>query len=126
LDLDDRISASFISAIIITYKFTLQAPEEYTFSFMESITVAASLWYETPSPAQTLKQWVRIPLETWKSLRVSSVFVLSCVGNGLVMDWPRPPGQRSPAQCLYDPEVLIWKAEEEEEEEEEENFNKKF
>jgi hypothetical protein len=38
---------------------------------------------EMSSPAQTLGSWVRIPLEAWLSARVSSVFVLSCVGSGL-------------------------------------------
>jgi hypothetical protein len=39
--------------------------------------------HETSSLAQTRGMWVRIPLEVWKYFSVSSVFVLSCVGNGL-------------------------------------------
>jgi hypothetical protein len=35
-----------------------------------------------PSPAEILGSCVRIPLEAWMSARVSSVFVLSCVGSG--------------------------------------------
>jgi hypothetical protein len=36
-----------------------------------------------PSPSQTLRSWVRIPLEAWFSVRVYSVFVWSCVDSGL-------------------------------------------
>jgi hypothetical protein len=35
------------------------------------------------SPGKTLGSWVRILRETWMSVCVSSVFVLSCVGSGL-------------------------------------------
>jgi hypothetical protein len=42
---------------------------------------------ETFSPVQTLRSWVRILLEAWMSVRVSSVFVLSCVGSGLTTGW---------------------------------------
>jgi hypothetical protein len=38
---------------------------------------------ELSLPAQTLGSWVRIPLEAWISVRVSSARVLSCVGSGL-------------------------------------------
>jgi hypothetical protein len=43
---------------------------------------------ELSSPAQTLGSCFRITLETWMSARVSSAFVLSCVGSGLATDHP--------------------------------------
>jgi hypothetical protein len=39
------------------------------------------------SPAQTLGSWVRIPLEVWMSVCVSSVLVLSCICSGLATGW---------------------------------------
>jgi hypothetical protein len=45
------------------------------------------LRHEPCSPAQTLRLWVRIPLETWMSVCVYSVFVLSCAGKGLIAGW---------------------------------------
>jgi hypothetical protein len=36
------------------------------------------------SLARTLGSWLRIPLKSWMSVCVYSVFVLSCVGSGLV------------------------------------------
>jgi hypothetical protein len=44
------------------------------------------------SPAQALGSLVRIPLEAWISLCLSSVFVLSCVGSGLETDWSPDQG----------------------------------
>jgi hypothetical protein len=41
------------------------------------------LYHEMSSPAQTLGSCVRISLEACMSVRVSSVFVLSCAGSGL-------------------------------------------
>jgi hypothetical protein len=50
-----------------------------------------SLKHEISSPAQTLGPWDGIPLDVWMSVRVSSVFVLSCVGSGLATGLiPRP------------------------------------
>jgi hypothetical protein len=43
-----------------------------------------SMRHEMSSPAETLGSWVRIPLETWTSVRVSSVFALPCIGTGFV------------------------------------------
>jgi hypothetical protein len=40
---------------------------------------ANGLRHEMSSPAQKLGSWVQIPLETWMSVCVYSVFVLSCV-----------------------------------------------
>jgi hypothetical protein len=46
---------------------------------------------ETSLPAQSLGLWVRFPLEAWMSLRIHSVFVLSCVDSGITMGLiPRP------------------------------------
>jgi hypothetical protein len=45
------------------------------------------LRHEMSSPAQTLGSWVRITLEAWMSVRVSSVFVLSCVCSSLATGW---------------------------------------
>jgi hypothetical protein len=42
-----------------------------------------SLRHELSSPSQTLVSWVRMPLETWMSVCVYSVSVLSCVRSGL-------------------------------------------
>jgi hypothetical protein len=55
------------------------------------------LRHELSSPARTLGSWVRIPHEAWRSVRVSSVFVLSCVGRGLATGLVTRP--RSPAKC---------------------------
>jgi hypothetical protein len=46
-----------------------------------------SLRHEPSSPARTLGSWVRIPLKAWMSVYVYSVFILSCVGSGLVAGW---------------------------------------
>jgi hypothetical protein len=43
----------------------------------------AGLRHKMPSPAQTLGSWIRIPLEAWMFVSVSSVFVLSCIGAAL-------------------------------------------
>jgi hypothetical protein len=56
--------------------------------FIKYIHKGRSQWprgprHEMSSPAQTLGSWVRIPFETQKSLRISSMFVLPCVGSGL-------------------------------------------
>jgi hypothetical protein len=42
-----------------------------------------SLRYELSSLARTLGSWVQIPLKAWISVCVYSVFVFSCVDNGL-------------------------------------------
>jgi hypothetical protein len=84
-----------------------------------------------PSPAQALGYWVRIELGAWLSVRVSSVFVLPGVGNGLAAGLiPRP---KNPTNCLLDPQYLLGKGpdglirkaveEEEKEKEEEEVFS---
>jgi hypothetical protein len=52
--------------------------------FTYCYTYHADHRHEMSSPAQTQGSCVRIPLEAWMSVRVSSVFVLSCVGSGLV------------------------------------------
>jgi hypothetical protein len=57
-----------------------------------------SLRHEISSPAQTLGSWVRIPLELWMSVRLSSVLVLSYVGSGLAIGLITCP--RSPTSCL--------------------------
>jgi hypothetical protein len=55
--------------------------------------------HEISSPARTLGSWVPIPFKAWMSVRISSVFVLSCVGSGVATGLiPRP---RSPTNCLY-------------------------
>jgi hypothetical protein len=54
----------------------------YPASFYEVYILPRGLRHEMSSPAQTLGSWVRIPLEALMSVRVSSVFVLSCVGSG--------------------------------------------
>jgi hypothetical protein len=51
-----------------------------------------------PSSAQTMGSWVRIPLEEWKPVRVSSLFVLPYVGSGLATGLIPRPG--SPTNCL--------------------------
>jgi hypothetical protein len=45
------------------------------------------LQHELFSPARTQGSWVRIPLETWMSVCIYSVFALSCVGSGLATGW---------------------------------------
>jgi hypothetical protein len=45
------------------------------------------LVHEMTSPSQTVGSWVRVTLVAWMSVRVSSVFVLSCVGSGLATGW---------------------------------------
>jgi hypothetical protein len=45
------------------------------------------LRHEMSSPARNLLSWVGIPLKAWMSICVYSVFVLSCVGNGLATGW---------------------------------------
>jgi hypothetical protein len=45
------------------------------------------LRHEPISLARKLESWVRIPLNTWMSLCVYSVFVLLCVDNGIVSGW---------------------------------------
>jgi hypothetical protein len=57
------------------------------------------LRHELSSPARTLGSWVGIPLKTWMSVCVYSVFVLSCVGRGLAACW-------SPVQGIL-PTVLV-------------------
>jgi hypothetical protein len=52
------------------------------------------------SPAQTLGPWVRITLGAWMAVRVSSVFVLSCVASGLAAGLITRP--RGPTDCLQD------------------------
>jgi hypothetical protein len=53
---------------------------------------------EISSPAQTLGSWVRIPLETWLSVRLYYVSVFFCVGSGIATGLiPRP---RGPTDCL--------------------------
>jgi hypothetical protein len=56
--------------------------------YMHTILKGPSQWarnlrHEPPSPAQTLRSWVRMPLEAWMFVCVYSVFVLFCVGSGL-------------------------------------------
>jgi hypothetical protein len=50
--------------------------------------------HEAFSPAQTLGSRIRIPVEALMYVRVSSVFVLSCVRSGLATGW-------SPVPTLY-------------------------
>jgi hypothetical protein len=57
------------------------------------------LRHELSSFAWILGSWVRIPQESWMYVRVSFVFVLSCVGNGVATGLiPRP---RSLTICLW-------------------------
>jgi hypothetical protein len=49
---------------------------------MDWVTVAVRF-----SPGQTLEQRVRIPLEAWIFVRVSSKFVFSRVDRGLRQGW---------------------------------------
>jgi hypothetical protein len=41
-----------------------------------------SLRHELPSFAQTLRSWLRTPLDAWMSVRVYSACVILCVGRG--------------------------------------------
>jgi hypothetical protein len=45
------------------------------------------LIHEMSSLTWMLGSWVQIPLKAWMFICVYSVFVLSCVGSGLVMGW---------------------------------------
>jgi hypothetical protein len=56
------------------------------------------LRHEMSLPVLTLGSWVSIPLEAWMSVRVSSAFVLSCVGSGLVTGLITCPSNT--ANCL--------------------------
>jgi hypothetical protein len=56
------------------------------------------LRHEMSSPAQTFRSWVRISVEAWVSVRVSSLFVLSCVGSGRATGLITRP--KSPTNCL--------------------------
>jgi hypothetical protein len=56
------------------------------------------LRHEMSSPSEALGSWVRIPLDAWMSARVSSLFVLSCVGNSLVTGLITHP--RGSINCL--------------------------
>jgi hypothetical protein len=54
----------------------------------KTIRISRSQWprvlrHEMSLPAQSLGSLVRIPLEAWMSVPVSSVFVLSCLDRGL-------------------------------------------
>jgi hypothetical protein len=56
------------------------------------------LRHEMSSLAETFGSWVRIQLEAWTSIRLSSEFVLSSVGAGLETGLITRP--RSPLNCL--------------------------
>jgi hypothetical protein len=77
------------------------------------------------SPTQTLESWVRNPLEAWMSVRVYSMFVLSCVQVAALRQADHPSVE---SYCLSissrlilmgnGPEGLIRKSKEGREEEE--------
>jgi hypothetical protein len=82
-------SAIFYLANVINYITNLTVP----------ITVGPSdLRHEMSLSAQTLRSWVRIPLETWSFIRVPSVFVFSYAGSGRATWLITSP--RSPTECL--------------------------
>jgi hypothetical protein len=75
-------------------KFINTKARHWTF-FLSSCIQCRSQWprglrHELSSPVQTLGSWVRIPLETWMSLCVYSVFVLSCVQVAALRRADRP------------------------------------
>jgi hypothetical protein len=87
-----------------TNKLTLEANIEIIKRFVDtSYKKSRSQWplnlrYEMSSRSQTLGSWVRIPLDASMSVRVASMFMLSCVGSGLAEGLiPRP---RSRSDCL--------------------------
>jgi hypothetical protein len=57
-----------------------------TINIRPPIIVDAGPKASMSSPAQTLGSCVRIQLEAWMSVRVSSVYVMSCLGSGLASD----------------------------------------
>jgi hypothetical protein len=57
------------------------------------------LRHEPSSPARTLGLWVRIPLIEWMSVRVYSVFVLSCV-QVAALRHADPPSKESYRLCI--------------------------
>jgi hypothetical protein len=61
-------------------------------SYLMLLYISQSQWprhlrHELSLPTETLGSWVWIPLEAWMFVWIYSVFVLSCVGSGLVASW---------------------------------------
>jgi hypothetical protein len=89
------------------YSYTLKLSSNHRTSLvnLRNFVFTWSQWprglgHETISTAQTLGSRVRIPLEAWMSVRVSSVFVLSCVRSGLATGLiTRPRGKLLLSVC---------------------------
>jgi hypothetical protein len=67
-------------------------PPKCQLTFNGLYSISRSQWlrglrHKLSSLARTLGSWVRIPLKAWMFFCVYFVFVLSCVGSGLAMDW---------------------------------------
>jgi hypothetical protein len=63
------------------------------FKLLTLVTYCRSRWprglsHELSSPSQTLESWVRIPLGSWMSVCVYSLFCCPvCAGSGLTTGW---------------------------------------
>jgi hypothetical protein len=67
---------------------------------------------------QALGSWVGISLEAWMSVCVCPVFVLSCVGSGILTDWVLPtlwftvseliPNGNRPERLIYQGRRRSW------------------
>jgi hypothetical protein len=79
-------------------------------SFIKRLCIRRYAWLRGPSqrpyclkalssPARTLGSWVRIPLETWMSVSVYSVFVLFCV-QVAALQRVDPPSKEPYCLCI--------------------------
>jgi hypothetical protein len=83
------VSASTKWQICNSSRLTFSASLHYTSCFWKNlgrITLVARSGYEVFPPTRTIRGRVRIPLESYIFCFIS-VFVLSCITNGLVMCW---------------------------------------
>jgi hypothetical protein len=90
-----RISAGTLAILIISfsprqmsgYQLKLSCSCSPPHLHSNPLQWPRNLRHELPSLARTLGSWVRVPSKASLSVCVYSVFVLSCVGSGLVTGW---------------------------------------
>jgi hypothetical protein len=90
-----NVYGTHILATLIAESFTTRFGQQHLKILCRSHQ-QQDLWNEMWSPSQTRRLWVRVLLEERASVRPNSVFVMPCVGSGLVTGLIA----RSPTDCV--------------------------
>jgi hypothetical protein len=106
-DVQDKIrkgqaTTKMLNSVLWDRDVTTFTQKKNYFSIVGSVTSRLQrppgLRHELSSPAQTLRSWVRIPLEAWMSVCVYSVYMLSCV-QVAALRRTDPPSKESYRLC---------------------------